>query len=128
LEIYKLKVFYFEQEKIFRTIAVPKLALISKFVEFMAESFDFYKEHIDDYFIWGYDQNNARWKVTSTEIQNTPPFKRKEFNLGNLIHKNSEFITVVNQKTPYVFNVKFTALMEDKLDNIEQGKLIKDRT
>jgi len=32
----------------------------------------------------------------------------------------------LNRSFPDVFNVKFTASMEDKLDNIEQGKLIKE--
>lgn len=100
--------FYFEQIKIFRTIAVPKLALIPKFVEFMAESFDFYKENIDDYFLWGYEKDSKqRWKLKSTEIENTPPFKRKEFNLSKVFEKSTEFMTVINQKTPYVFSIKF---------------------
>jgi len=107
LEICKLQVFYFEQTKIFRKIAIPKLAIIPKFIEFMVESFDFYKEDIDDYFIWGYTDNKKRWKITSEDIQNLPPFKRKEYNLTKILQKNTDFITVINHKTPYVFNIKF---------------------
>lgn len=73
----------------------------------MAESFDFYKENIEDYFIWGYDDYRKRWKITSNDVTNALPFKRKEFNIENLCQKNPEFITVINQKTPYVFNIKF---------------------
>lgn len=98
---------YFEQTKVSRKLAVPKLALLPKFVEFMAESFDIYKENVEDYFIGGRDANNKRWKITSQEILNAVPFKRKEYNLGNVITRNPEFVTVVNQKTPYIFNVQF---------------------
>lgn len=40
--------------------------------------------------------------------------------LGEIVHQ------YLNKSFPDVFNVKFTALMEEKLDNIEQGKLIKE--
>lgn len=107
MEIYTLQVLYFEQTKVFRKLAVPKLALIPKFVEFMAESFDLYRENIEDYFIGGRNEQNKRWKITSQEIINAVPFKRKEYNLENLVKKNPEFITVINQKTPYIFNITF---------------------
>lgn len=107
MEIYKLHIFYFGQDKIFRKIAIPKLALLSKFVEFMADSFDIYKENIEDYFIWGYDENKKRWKITSQEINNALPFKRKEYNLENVCLRNKDFVAVVNHKTPYVFKVNF---------------------
>ena len=88
-------------------IAVPKLALIPKFVEFMAESFSFYRENIEDFFVYGKDENKKRWKITSNEIQNAVPFKRKNYNLEHIIQKKPEFITVINQKMPYIFNVTF---------------------
>lgn len=108
---------YFEQTKVSRKLAVPKLALLPKFVEFMAESFDIYKESIEDYFIGGRDANNKRWKITSQEIMSAVPFKRKDYNLENVINRNPEFITVVNQKIPYIFNVKFveTQLIEKSI-------------